>query len=228
MKIRDEWATVRAVLDGRKSLARYGDTELKLTQGRHGVTQMASADIGKRLRRILKIPNPNVLVGVPRIVPDIPPLASKGFWEQYIPLMRGICDRVNTTWFSAFVSRRDAWPIPREAEYWTTWRQVWADRPVLLLSGSKKGFSTRRLLNTAASVDVIETPRRDAWSAYTGMLADCRAWAAAKRDPLVVAACGAAATVLCHELGCEGIQALDMGHAAQAYSRVSPKELDEP
>jgi hypothetical protein len=167
-----------------------------------------------------------VLVCLPRIFEDEPPLASKGFWSQHIRPFVRFCER-GTVYGSAFVSRRDAWPIPREDDYWATWRKVWSGRPVLLVAGSNKGRRSVKLLGTAASLDTLDVPRQDAWAAYEGIVADCRAWAAAKTDPLVAAACGATATILAHELGRDGIQTLDIGHMTQSYARVSPKGMGE-
>jgi hypothetical protein len=226
LHVLSEWGTLLRVRDGRLSMARTGDGEAKLARGVSCKTQPCHGGIDKRMRRLLRNPHPAVLVCIPRIWPE-PPLATPGFWPQHAGTFVSACDPA-ATYGSSFVSRRDAWPIPDEDAYWRGWQDIWAGRPVLLVTGSKKGRSSRKgLLSTARSVDVLDAPQPDAWSDYQGLLADSRAWARAKHDPCVVAACGPAATVLCHELGSEGIQALDMGHAAQAFARVSPKELAE-
>lgn len=223
----DEWSTVRAVLAGRMSMARLGDGELKLARGEACITQPADPGIAKRIRRVMHNNVPGLLVCIPRIFKDEPPLASKGFWPQHIPAFVKFCAK-GTVYGSAFVSRRDAWPIADEPTYWATWRKVWDGRPVLLVTGSGKGRRSMKLLGNAASVDVLDVPRTDAWAAYKGIVGDCRAWAAAKAEPLVAAAMGASATVLAHELAREGIQTLDLGHMAQSYARVSPKGMGEP
>lgn len=226
-RVLKEWKTLRAIQAGGLSMARLGDGEIKLARGVSCKTQPCHSGIDKRMRRLLATPRAGVLVCIPRIWPDEPPLATKGFWSQHRAAFEQFCDPV-TAYGSSFVSRRDAWPIPDEAAYWREWQSIWAGRPVLLVTGSNKGLSSRKgLLSTARSVDVLETPRPDAWAAYEGILADCRAWASAKRDPCVVAACGAAATVLCHDLGGEGIQALDVGHMSQSHARMSPKDMPE-
>lgn len=222
-RVLTEWETLGAVRDFRLSMARLGDGEAKLAREQDAKTQPHHGGIGKRIRRLLANPPEHVLVCIPRIWPDEPPLATPGFWPQHRATFERFCNPA-AEYGSAFVSRRDAWPIPDEDRYWREWQGIWAGRPALLVTGSGKGLATRKLLATAASVDVIETPRPDAWSAYEAILADCRAWAAVKRDPIVIAACGATATVLAADVG---VQTLDVGHMAQAYARVSPKELVE-
>lgn len=218
-----EWQTLERVRDGRLSMSRTGDGEAKLAREVDAKTQPHHSGIGKRIRRLLANPPPGVLVCIPRIWPEEPPLATAGFWPQHRGAFEKFCNP-GVIYGSAFVSRRDAWSIPDEDRYWREWRAIWAGRPALLVTGSGKGLATRKLLATAASVDVLDVPRPDAWSAYEGILADCRAWAAAKRAPIILAACGATATVLAAEAG---VQTLDVGHMAQAYARVSPKELAE-
>lgn len=219
-----EWETLRYVATG-TSMARLGDGEAKLAREVDAKTQPHHSGIGKRIRRLLANPPPGVLVCIPRIWPE-PPMATPGFWPQHRGTFERFC-KPGVIYGSAFVSRRDAWPIPDEDRYWREWQGIWAGRPALLVTGSGKGLATRKLLATAASVDVLDVPRPDAWSAYEGILADCRAWAAAKSDPIILAACGATATILAADLGAEGTQTLDVGHMSQSHARMSPKQMAE-
>ena len=227
LRVLTEWETLTRIQLGRLSMARLGDGEAKLAREVSCKTQPHHGGIGKRIRRVMQATDPKVLVCIPRIWPKEPPLATPGFWPQHRAAFEKFCDP-GKTYGSAFVSRRDAWEIPDEDRYWAEWKGIWAGRPALLVTGSKKGLGTRKLLRSAKSVDVLETPRPDAWSAYPSIMADCLAWAGVKRDPIVIAACGATATILAAELGAQGIQTLDVGHMAQAFARVSPKEFAEP
>lgn len=229
IRVLDEWETIRRVADGRLSIARLGDGEIKLAAERSCKTQVGSPDIAKRMRRVLLSDDPRVLVAIPRIFDQEPSLAKPGFWPQHVPAFRKLC-RPGAAYGSSFVSRRDAWPIPLEAEFWRLWQEIWAARPVLLVTGSNKGRRAEgKLLGNAASVDRLDCPKQDAWAAQEALMADCMAWAAAKVDPLVALACGPTATVLAHALGKAGVQAIDIGHAPQAFARLAPSEDgDEP
>ena len=227
MNVLSEWDTVAMVLAHGLSMARAGDGEIKLARGESCKTQPHDPELTKRMRRVLRHDDERVLVCIPRIWPDEPPLATPGFWPQHRAAFERFCDPAKS-YGSAFVSRRDAWPIPNEPLYWQTWQEIWRDRPVLLITGSGKGGRTRGLLGAAASVDMLDCPRQGAWSAHEGLRADALAWVGAKQRPIVALACGATATVLAHELGVRGVQALDLGHMQQAFARVNPKELSEP
>lgn len=207
-----------------------GDGEGKAATGRSCKTQTGSPDIAKRMRRVLLNEDPRVLVCLPRIFESEPPLASPGFWPQHALTFRQLCP-AGRTWGSSFVSRRDAWPIPQEREFWQLWQRIWHERPVLLVTGSNKGRRAEgKLLSNAASIDRLDyCPKQDAWSVYEELMSDCVAWAHAKDDPLIALACGPTATIMAHALGRAGIQAIDIGHAPQAMARLAPAEDgDEP
>jgi hypothetical protein len=226
--VMDEWSTLFAVANGRLSLSRWGDGEAKVATNRSCITQPADPSLAKQLRRMLLDPHPKVVVAIPRIWPDEPPLATPRFWPQHQWVFEKYC-KLGHTFGSAFVSRRDAYPIPDEPAYWRLFQSIWAGRPVLMVTGSKKGSRTvTGLLSTAGSVDVLDAPRQGAWSAYEGIMADAVAWANAKVDPIVVMACGTTATIGAYDLQVKhGIQAIDVGHAAQAHARMDPKEEEE-
>lgn len=226
MMVLDEWSTLIAVWNKDLSIARLGDGEAKLLRNASCKTQPFHVKLSDRLRGILSDPDPSVLVCIPRIFDADPPL-NPSYWRSHIEQFARYGKR-GYEYGSSFISRRDAWPIADEDAYWNLWRMIWADRPVLLVTGSQKGLAARQsLLGTAASVDVLNTPRPDAWSLFEELKESAEAWGAGKSNPCVVLACGATATVLAHDLGAAGIQALDLGHAAQAAARVNQKELAE-
>jgi hypothetical protein len=224
-RVLDEWSTLLDVANRRLSLARMGDGEAKCATERSAKTQPGDPSLAKQLRRMLLEPDPRVVVAIPRIWPE-PPLATPGFWPQHRWVFEKYC-KPEHVFGSAFVSRRDAWPIPDEPAYWHLFQSIWEHRPVMLVTGTKKGRRAQAggLLDTAASVDVLDCPRQDAWSAYDALMADMVAWAHAKTHPVVVLACGAAATVAAYTLQTKhGIQAIDIGHAAQSMARMQPRE----
>jgi hypothetical protein len=223
-----EWSTLLAVANGRLSLSRFGDGEGKVATNRSCITQPADPSLAKQLRRMLADPDPRVVVAIPRIWPE-PPLATPGFWKQHSFVFERYC-KPGHVFGSSFVSRRDAHPITDEPAYWRLFQSIWAGRPVLMVTGSKKGSRTVTggLLSAAASVDVLDVPRQGAWSAYEGLMRDCVAFATAKVDPIVALACGTTATMAAYDLQTRhGIQAVDVGHAAQAHARMDPAEEEE-
>lgn len=229
--------TIDAIVAGRLSVSRIGDGEFKIVEGHGTRTQPGSPDLTKRMRRVLRSADPRLMVCILDLwgdhkVADVWPsrekttarFGCKEFVEKYLEPGR--------TWGCAAVSRLCEWALSDHDAYWAKVRQIWHDRPVYCISGSKKGLSAAGgLLSNASKVDTWDLAQKvDCWSRYAEILAGCEAWATKQTgDPLVYAACGATATILAQDLCTRGVQCFDGGHMAQAFARVSPKDIkDEP
>ncbi len=223
-----ETATMQFVADTGCSLARMGKCEFKLALDRNGIAQRTDDVLRKRLRKMLKSEQTHTLICLPRIFESMPADKARHYAQFTTPAMIRELFAENKLYGSTFVSRRDGWAADMdEPAYWRTVRGIWHDRPVLLVAGSGKAHrAADDLLDNAASVTVRDAPSRDAWADYETILADCWAWVKTRERPLVVAALGATATVLCHDLGKHGVQALDIGHMSQSYTRMDPKATE--
>lgn len=221
-----EMATMQRVAETGCGLSRLARCEMKLALGRPGLAQKAVPALAKRLRKLLRSRADHTLVCIPRMFDGFPDENKEHYYGEFTrpDVVAELFDRA-ATYGSAWVSRRDGWVADMdEAAYWPMVRGIWQDRPVLLVAGSGKGMrAADEFLGNAASVDRLDAPERDAWDAYEGILADCVAWAAAKRRPLVYAALGASAAVLAHDLGKRGVQCLDLGHICQSWHRADMK-----
>lgn len=221
-----EMATMQRVAETGCALARAGRCELKLALGRPGLAQKPDPVLAKRLRKILRSRADHTLVCLPRVFEGFPDENKEHYYGEFTrPEMMAELFLPSKEYGSTFVTRRDGWVADMDEDaYWPMVRGIWQDRPVLLVAGSGKGMrAADEFLGNAASVDRLDAPERDAWGAYEGILADCLAWAAAKRQPLVYAALGASAAVLAWDLGKRGVQCLDLGHAAQSWHRSDLK-----
>lgn len=229
-------ATIQRVVDGRLSLSRYGDGEYKLVDGLGTRTQPGDPELTRRMREILLSDDPRVLVCILDLYSGKPIF---GEWESR--------DRTTARWGTekwaakrlrpgkvygcAAVTRLCHWALGDPTAWWALVRRIWQGRPVLLVSGSKKGMSTIRMLGNAASVETWDLDQKiGCWERYPSILRDCEDWAGkvGHGEPLVLAALGATATVLAYDLGTRDIQCLDIGHMAQSWRHKSPKEFDEP
>lgn len=222
----DEYETLRRVRDERLSLARYGDGEIKLCRGASCKPQAFDPSIQKYLRLILRDAGPKVLVGVPNIwsPPSPLPVAKEKFWRQYRTGYNASFYSAGAQYGSSFVSRPDSAPWIDRPNYWALARSIWQGRPVIFVTGAKKGmaFVDHGLLDNAASIDVVRGPRTQAWDQCGSIAADMvsrdTAQRRAGRDPLVILALGPTATVLAGTIGGrEGMQVLDLGHMGIFY-----------
>ena len=108
--------------------------------------------------------------------------------------------------------------------------QLWDGRDVLLVTGSQKGRAAEAMVRDHArsATTLGLSQQTNAWARYPWLLNYCRVWGEGRTDALVLAALGCTATVLAHDLGALGVQAIDIGHMPQSLAGVSPKELPEP
>lgn len=209
MKTLTEFETLEAAHAG-KSIARFGDGELKLATGRSAKSQMADPMLERRLKEILAAPAGPCLVCLPLANPRSPKFK---FWLEY--------DRANFTklyrkdgvYGSAFITRPDSAPWIDTDAYWNRVTDLWRGRDVVLVRGSTKSFTAGEL-KEATSVEEIVALRQHAFVDYEALF---RRLMIEKRRVLICL--GATASVLSYFLGREGVHALDLGHIGMMMRR---------
>ena len=218
-KVLNEWQTVAELREGR-SIARYGDGELKLCLGRHACAQKANRNLQNALTDILRTSNKELIVGIPRIAAPNDAIMSqqkREFWMEYRkPEYTRMYD-ANRVYGSSFITRPDSANEIDSSEYFDTVRSIWEDRDVVLINGDNKRFDKRSsILSNAKSSERWEAPSQHAWDEYDNLVE-----AAFKKpqDTIFILCIGPTATVLAHQLCTAGYQALDLGHFGMFYAR---------
>ena len=203
-RVLDEHATIAAALQGR-SLARFGDGELKLCRGAGIKSQEAHPGLARELRAILRAPP-----GGPCLV-CIPNIGAVGlspkelFWRSY--RKPGVTRLfAGQPYGSSFITRPDSAPWIDTPLYWGSVRQLWRDRDVVLVRGSGKSLRPGELDGAGRVADLI-APRQHAYSAVDDLFAQL-----SQEKRLVLLCLGPTATVLAFRLAAVGVQALDLGH----------------
>lgn len=215
-EILDETETLEACHS--LSIARFGDGELRLATGGDAISQKADGNLRGELRDIL-----GEYAGCMVAIPNFDATPNKVTWSKYnAPPFVGLFRQ--PLYGSAFITRPDNAPWIDNSEYWQKVRDLWAGKDVALVLGDTKSL-TPGMLAGARKVQVLEAPRRDAYTAVDTLEDHLRTWAG-----LVVMCLGATATVLAHRLTRHGVHALDLGHIgmfmkhAGMYS-TTPAEL---
>ncbi len=109
---------------------------------------------------------------------------------------------------SAFVTRPDSAPWIDTDDYWKMACQLWEDKNVTLVIGTRGGSLTH--LTGALSVNLVYGPERDAYDEIDkleNLLVDV--------DQTILICLGACATVLAYRLAEHGRHALDLGHSGR-------------
>ena len=222
--IRDFEETANILAETDASLARFGDGEFALIEGRGIAFQRADAGLARRLGEILRHPPAGCEIAIPRVGwfmdarlrPDDHAwwfrfMREKGaFVESLLDPVRTYCDTYVSQFTQATVATYDCGAL------FARLRRIWDGRDILIVCGKGifDGFKYD-VFDNARSVAFVHGPRRDAFSDYDALLARVKA---AAQGRLVLLVLGPTATVMAADLAAAGIRALDLGHLAKAYN----------
>lgn len=210
-RVLSEGRTLELALAGR-SIARFGDGELKLALGASAKSQVGHPELAKALKAVLREVGGPCLPCIPNI--DTHPRGPKEpFWSAYRSSRYTTLYEPKAVYGSAFVTRPDSAPAIDTAEYWEAVIDLWRGKDVVLVRGSEKSLTAERLVG-AHGVREIVGPRQHAWAEHREIFAQL------KHETRPVLMClGATATVLAHRLSHEGVHALDLGHIGMFLKR---------
>lgn len=201
-----EVETMREVLAGR-SLARYGDGELKMASHMAGIkSQQADPLLTARLKDILQSSG-ECMVGIPNILSETP---KAPHWEKYKRFAWLLADR---PYVSSFVTRPDSAPWINTPDYWRALESLWIGQDVTLVRGSGKSLTAEDLVG-AREVREILAPRQHAWSEYHALMGRIG------RPTRVLLCLGPTATVMAADLCEKGVHAIDLGHIGMFLRKV--------
>lgn len=211
-----ELQTLQLVASGR-SIARYGDGELKMASHDAGIkSQNSDPKLSARLRDIL-IDSGKCLTGVPNIRSDTP---KADFWGKYMKYARMMRDR---QYVSSFITRPDSAPWINTQAYWSTLESLWIGQDVTVVRGSGKSLAPEDLIGAREITDVL-CRKQHAWQDFDEILERI---GTPKRALICL---GPTATVLAVDLCKKGVHAIDLGHVAiflRKYRRGQPMVVTE-
>jgi hypothetical protein len=202
--VRGEFETIDAVLSG-KSLARFGDGELKLMDGKGYLREPGSIELARELLDILQRPAANCLVGIPTMDPKGPKYLN---WcrhaDRFAKILRPEC----VTYYSAFVTRPDSAPwINTKGFAWVVER-IWRAKRVVVLSERENSILKAARIS-ARRLKHVDCPHREAYARIDELE---RAIVKARPD-VALLSCGPTATCLANRLALRGVHAVDIGSA---------------
>lgn len=212
----DEDRTLDAVLSG-KSIARYGDGELKLCIGGDCISQKRDPKLAKELKEILFNPDPRCIVGTVRNIES----PKNWFWQKVISKPKYIAlHNPKVQYYSQWITRPDSAPWINRQDFWNKLISIWAGKDVTLVAGSDRSLSVEKLSH-AKSVEYIQCHYTNTYEIIDDLEAKCLA----SPNHIILLCCGATATVLAHRLAIKGKHALDLGHIGffREYREASGK-----
>jgi len=223
-KVYSEEQSLERLIQGGKSIARFGDGEFKLIIGeRHKSFQDVNETLNRRMLEVLRSSHPNVLVAI-HPVNDFDSLGR--IWQKFIirigSEVLGLLDSERIYDSTGLFHRL---PTGSRAEFMQRVeliKSLWAGRKVVIVVGKGSRFHFEyELFDNVESVDYVYGPSKNAFSEYERIMTEIRSYD--KSSYLFLLVLGPTATVMAHELGCEGFQAIDFGQMPGKY--IKAKEL---
>ena len=233
--IKNAEETIQKILQGKCSLARFGDGEFSLMRGSRIHFQNPSSRLAQHLTTVLASDIPNLLVGLPECFGSLdnylPAVAD--FWRKWMAKKRMTlypCLDMDRVYYIAFFTRVYMPYVKTEARYrqcsayFAQVKRLWAGREVVICEGEGTRFGMfNDLLNGAASIRRILCPARSAFDKYDAILS---AFDDLDKNVLVLAALGPTATVLAYDLCKKGFQTIDIGHLDVEYEWFLRKDTE--
>jgi hypothetical protein len=199
--VASEASTVEMILEGR-SIARYGDGELRVALGRKCVSQVADENLARELKAILRDEQKGLLVGIPNVDSATP---KKESWLRFATpgytTMYG-----QPSYVSSFITRPDSAPWIDTPAYWERVGEIWRDEDVVLIAGDRKSIRIEDLAS-ARSVREIVAPRQHAYAEIDRIEEEVN-----RHNGPVLMCLGCTATALAARLHKKGLWGIDLGH----------------
>lgn len=214
--------TIDELLRTEKSMVRFGDGEIVMIKGVDLMLQKASPEIGEGLAGILAYPYDDLIVTIPDIFDTLADhhAASRRFWRDHLLFCRRTYEKYcnpDRIYYSTFVSR--CYYFAQDRSRCDGWfakiRKIWENRDIVIVEGAKTHNGVGNdLFDSAASIERIICPPKDAYGALPVILAECLHYG---RDRLFLLSVGVAAKFLALELFQKGYRALDIGNLDMEY-----------
>ncbi len=209
--VKNEFETMRQVAAGR-SLARFGDGELKMIFGQGYVREAPNLAMSTELFKVLNEPPKNCIVGIPTMDPKGPKHES---WIRHQSRFERVLQG-KFQYHSAFVTRPDSAPWIECDEYYELVTSIWRDKHAVILCEPDNKMR-KFIARTSAKATWLECPSHGAYALIDQFMQQIL-----KLKPDVAVLCaGPTATCLAPRLCREGQHAIDFGSAGGMFARLS-------
>lgn len=216
--------TVEEIVNGKKSISRFGDGEFDMIYGIGMNYQKYDSKLAKRLEEIVLSEDENILIGLPNVVnldycKEYTGFATE-FWPDWINKYKFKLVRLlkhNRKYYSTQITRfyLDYKDKSHTAEYVKELKKIWDGRDVVIIEGMQSRLGVGNdLFDNMKSIQRIICPSENAFDIYDRILNEALK---IDKNKLVMLALGPTATVLSYDLAKAGYQAVDIGHVDIEY-----------
>jgi glycosyltransferase family protein len=223
VKIKSLDETIDDILIPKKSLSRYGDTELKMMLNKGEIAfQPQSPELSKRLKEVLSSDLDNLIIGLPGPLCSLETeiLDSKYFWLRFINSYGNLISQYldgEKVYGNAGISRFYMGLKDKRlsVQILGKLKKIWDKKEILIIEGefSRMGVGND-LFENAAGLRRLVCPAENAFAKYDEILEASKKYG---KDKPILIALGPTATILSYDLAKSGYWAIDIGHVDVEY-----------
>ena len=214
--------TIDEIVKNKRSIARFGDGEIKLAAGKNISFQVNSKKIRDKMREVLSSNVDGLMIGIADIFDNGERYdeATNKHWKKHLARFRGVWYKYllkDKTYYNASMTRQYIGLRHKEesGEIFEHTKKIWDNRDVVIIEGEMSRLGVGNdLLDNAKSVKRILGPSSEAFSKYDEILDEAKKL---DKNVLILLALGPAATCLAYDLHKLGYQAVDIGHVDVEY-----------
>lgn len=215
--------TINDILKNNKSIARFGDSEFLYIMDKLNLPyQKYDPKLAQMLKDILKLNNPQLLVGLPSGYHSLENLTPESvvFWKSQIswiyPRLRRYLrlerNHANASMTRLYIEIKDK---SNCHILFSKIRMLWENKKIVLVEGEKSRLGAGNdLFDNAVEVKRILGPATNAFSKFFELLETAQKQ---PKDSLMLIAMGPTAKPLAFELSKLGYQAIDIGNLDIEY-----------
>lgn len=217
--------TLAKICNGRVSMSRFGDGEFDVMSGRGNGFQKRNAELGKKLKYVIKQNgvNSDFVVCIPRCFESFKGFtkAARNFLEDYYLKNRFHCVRFlncKSPYYDSFVTRlyMDIADKSNCGRYFSMMKSIWENQDILIIEGDSSRLGMNNdLFDNAKSVRRVLAPRENAYDCYQELIEAGLKYGG--KEKLILLALGQTATALAYDLYQRGCWAMDIGHIDIEY-----------
>ncbi|WP_336603524.1 GT-D fold domain-containing glycosyltransferase [Rothia nasimurium] len=206
--------SLRELASGDKSIACFGDGELKLILDPlfNLGFQHQTPELRDELEAILSSPADGLMITLPQFARGH---VGQKFWSEFgLPLKPLLIE--NYTYANTHVSRSLLFQQHGE-EAVHLWNSIWNGKKVVVITGKGSRFDlVPELFGTAKAIERVDSLPRNAYSDVPNILKN----ETVLKAELVILSLGPSGTVLSSRLHQLGILSLDIGHLTSSYTHI--------
>lgn len=204
-----EFETIAKIAKG-FSVARSGDGELKILDGKGYTREVANPALTAELRNVVTNPHKQCLAAIPTMDPRGPKYSS--FIRHEARFCKFLSDSVR--YYSALISRPDCGEWMETQYYADLLRSLWKGKRVAIVSEPDSKLLTE-VRRTNEVVHHIPCPMYGAYA----FISDFEAAAVKAKPEIVLLSVGPTATCLANRLSGHDLHALDLGSIGGLFQR---------